>query len=107
MAKEIKDIQALINDRAEKRLYAEIDVVGNSISSNWKLLDGIMVNVGTSENPNTIQLYHILTNTGFRNKIFEKNIDRYKEEEAKSFLEKVESIREDVDNLLSGQHSDY
>lgn len=106
MAKEIKDIQQLINDRAEKRLYADIDILSNPLSKKWQFLENILVNIGTSEKPNVIQLYNILTNSGFRQEIFEKNIARYREEEAESFLQKVESIREDVDNLLNNRQAE-
>ena len=42
----------------------------------------------------------------FITKLLKKNKERYRENETKAFLLKVESLREDVDNLLDNQRFD-
>ena len=103
--KTISEIQQIINGNAEKKLKSKIEKISYILRNGdgFNLLKDISVNVGTLENPKTIPLPYLLTSSGFLNKVIENNIEEYIENEAKEFVEKVNSIREDVDFLLSNQ----
>ncbi len=102
MSENIKGIQELINERAESKLRSDIKKLHQPLKEQYyKLLDDIKVNVGTSEKPSYCQLSLILGSDGFEKTIIDKNIQKYIEAETKEFLEKVESLRDDVDNLLN------
>lgn len=107
MEQKITGIQQLINNKADAKLKADLKLLQKSVCSGvfYELIKGISLNVGTSEKPRNIDLYAIF-NQGFGDKIIENNIERYREAEAKLFLDKVESLREDVDNLLDSKNYD-
>jgi len=100
---EMKDVQQLINDRADAKLKKEVDGLHDSIYNGkaYHLLGDLRVNVGTTEKPKNIHLHSIFGASGFRQHIIEANTENYREAETKEFLEKVESLRQDVDNLLN------
>ncbi len=106
MAKELKDVQQLVNDKADSKLKSDLSALQKSIYSGvqYELLKGITLNVGTAEKPKNISLYSIFSSDGFEAKIIENNTERYRATEAQLFLSKVESLREDVDNLLDGRN---
>lgn len=108
MENTIVDIQKLINDRADARLDKAVEALNSFVRNheNHPLLEDIRLNIGTADKPNVIYLYNIFNSTGLRDKIIEANKERYRKEESSIFLAKVESLREDVDNLMNGSH-DY
>lgn len=107
MENTIVDIQKLINDRADARLDKAVEALNSFVRNgeNYSLLD-IRLNIGTAEKPNVIYLYNIFNSTGLRDKIIEANKEQYRKEESSIFLAKVESLREEVDNLMNGSQ-DY
>lgn len=108
MAKLVSDIQQLINDRADNKLKADLRKLHNLLynGEGYEMLKDISVNVGTPEKPRTNTLAYILGSGGFENEIIEKNTERYRAKETKEFLAKVDSLRQDVDNLLDNQTYD-
>ena len=98
----IKDVQQLINDKADKKLKDQVYNLQRSIQSGefYNLILNIRVNIGTAEKPKSIPLYSIFSTDGFFFKIIENNTERYRAKEAEEFMSKVESLREDADNLL-------
>lgn len=102
MANELNDVQQLINKKADEKLKQQLNTLQHPLYTGelYKLLQGIYINVGTSEKPKNIALYTIFNAEGFEAIIIENNTQRYREEESKLFLNKVNSLREDVDNLL-------
>jgi hypothetical protein len=109
MAKEIKDIQQIINDRADRKLGQEINKIYQFLSNgeNYNLIKDILINVGTAEKPKQIRIYSLFTNDGLLGKIIEQNQERYRSEETSAFIGKVESIRNDVDQLMENAGQDY
>lgn len=105
MAKEIKDVQQIINERADQKLENEIHEIYHFLSNgrNYELIKDILINVGTAEKPKMVRIYSLFSGDGLRDNIIEKNRDRYRSEETAAFMQKVESIRQDVDNLLQVQ----
>lgn len=109
MAKDLKDIQQLINDKADQKLYDAVQNLHRHVSNgeNYQLLKDVLVNVGTSEKPKMLSLAYVFSDSGFRDKIIEINQQRYRSNENSSFIEQVESIRQHVDNLLNVRPNDY
>lgn len=109
--KDIKDVQTLINERASKRLREDIINLQSMIreyGNDLLFYSGIRVNIGTVEKPSNISLIHVFDNrNGLGDEIYDANIEKYKSQEAKMFLEKVDSLREDVNNLLSVNNNDH
>lgn len=103
MAKQLKDIQEIINKAADDRLIANINTLNTFLWSgeNRNLLEGIQINTGTAEKPNMSQAYYIFSD--LKERIISNNTERYRAEEAKKFMDKVNSIRQDVDNLMGVQ----
>jgi hypothetical protein len=101
--KNLKDVQQLINDKADARLKKDLSSISNQLYNGigYNLLKDIYINVGTTDKPRSISLIYILSDSGLAGKIIEANTERYREEENKNFLEKVESLRNDVDELLN------
>lgn len=109
MAKEIKDIQQIINDRADRKLEKAIRDIYTFLSSgeNYELIKGVSINAGTSEKPNNIKIYSLFSSDGLQDKIIELNQQRYRSKETAAFVEKVESIRNDVDQLMENSGQGY
>jgi len=105
MAQEVKDIQQLINQRADAKLEKAIDDLYRYIDNgeNYQLLKEISVNAGTPEKPKMICVTTIFGNNWLKDKIIENNRERYRSKETADFMEKVESLRQDVDTLLNSQ----
>lgn len=103
MAKELKDIQQLINDKADSKLKKLVNELYNLLSNgeNFYLIKDININIGTAEKPRVISLAYIFGSNGFEKQIIENNTERYRMMESAEFLSKVESIREDIDGLLN------
>lgn len=103
-----KDIQSLINARADKKLKENLQKISNLLynGEGYQLFRDISVNIGTAENPKNVGLAFLLSDSGFESQIIEKNTERYREQETKDFLAKVDSLREDVDNLLDNRNYD-
>lgn len=101
----LSKVQELINAKADKRLEDDICAIRNMLytGKGGRLLGEIKINIGTSENPIIIYLSNVLNHDRLGEKVFEANKERYRDEESKEFLKKVESLREDVDNLLDNQ----
>lgn len=101
--KTTKDIQDLINAKAKARLDADITTLHRMVSNgnNHKLLKDVKVNVGTEDEPQMESLHWIFSDKACGKAIVEANLQRYIEEETKAFMEKVESLRDDVDHLLN------
>lgn len=109
MAKKlIAEIQQLINDRADAKLKSDLSALQNALYSGnyYELVKGIQINVGNSEKPKNIGLYSVFSSDGFEKIIIENNTERYRAAEAEAFLSKVDSLREDVDNLLDNRNYD-
>ncbi len=101
--KTTQEIQDLINAKADKRLTDDLEALHRTLNSGtaYFLLKSTIVNIGSSDTPKMESLSHILGPQGLRTSIIEKNQQRYRERETKEFLEKVESLRDDVDHLLN------
>jgi hypothetical protein len=98
----LKDIQELINAKADKKLEDAVRALCKSVSDgeNYNLIKGITINIGTTGKPKNIGLYSIFSSDGFAAKIIENNTQRYRDIESELFLKKVESLRDNVDHLL-------
>ena len=103
-----KDIQSLINARADKKLKENLKKISNLLynGEGYQLLRDISVNIGTAEKPKNIGLAFILSDSGLESQIIEKNTERYREQEIEEFLAKVDSLREDVDTFLDSRSYD-
>ena len=103
-----KDIQSLINARADKKLKENLKKISNLLynGEGYQLLRDISVNIGTAEKPKNVALAFLLSDSGFERQIIEKNTERYREQETKEFLSKVDSLREDVDTFLDSRSYD-
>lgn len=104
----IVDIQQIINNKADSKLKAAIKNINDIICNGegYQLLKDIKINIGTQEKPKSIGLAWIFSSSGFESQIIENNTQRYREAEAIEFMQKVDSIREDVDNLLDSRNYD-
>lgn len=100
MPKKIEDIQQIVNIKAKNKLYNDIDNLNNALHESNISLDGMSINISIDGVINNIPLEHIFSNRGFRSKIFNLNIDRYIKLESIDFIDKVESIKEEIDKLL-------
>ena len=102
MARELKDVQQLINDKADAKLKTKLRELHNSIYNGeaYEMLKDIKINIGSADKPKTISLCSIFGSDGFEKQIIENNTERYRAKEAEAFISKVESLREDVDSLL-------
>lgn len=101
----MKELQDIINKRAESKLKSEISALSHILySKNKDILDGIRVNIGTHEVPKTIELRLILEDSALGVAIFNKNIERYKEKETAEFLQKVENLQGQIDDLMNNQN---
>jgi len=102
MEKTTADIQQLINNKADAKLKNKVRELHNLLYNGeaYDMLKEIEVNIGTAEAPRNISIAYILSDSGLGQKIIEVNTERYRENETKDFLNKVESLREDVDSLL-------
>lgn len=105
MSTPINDIQKLINDKADAKLRNQLQSLQKLLYSGeyYNLISNITINVGTAEKPKNIGLYSIFSSDGFEKKIIENNTQRFREQEAKDFIAKVESLRQDVDYLLENK----
>ena len=103
MEKNIMHIQELINARADKKLEADLRALKGifDTSVNSFLVKDIFIEVGTADKPRKVDLDCMFDNSVFGIKIIENNTQRYREAESKLFLAEVNSLREDVDNLLN------
>lgn len=101
----LSKVQELINAKADKRLKDDIRDIHNVLCNGkgGRLLGEIKINIGTSEEPLITYLNYILNEDRLGSIVFESHKERYRDEESKEFLKKVESLREDVDNLLDNQ----
>jgi len=108
MSKQLKDVQQLINDKADAKLYNEVRKLQTLLYSGepYNITREIKINVGTCESPKVISLYSVFSSDGFEKQIIENNTERYRAMEAELFLSKVESLREDVDCLLDNKTYD-
>jgi hypothetical protein len=108
MAKDLKDIQQLINERAEQRFNADYFAIVSPISSS-KLFEHIQFDCyrNGSETKSQEGMYWVFRE-GYGNyeKVKEKWLPKYISEESENFLAKVESIKNDVDNLMSNQYQE-
>lgn len=100
--KNIQSIQNLINKKARQRLDSDIDALNRTVRSGAlrNLLGNTEVTIKLDNKDVTVALCDIFLQSNIRNAIFNNNVERYIKEESEDFLEKVESLREDVDNLL-------
>lgn len=102
----IMDLNQLLKERAEKKLRSDINAYLNQIRENQFFRQLKSVNICTKEDKRESLWTWTWENSGEAfEMIMEKCLPQYIEDESKAFIEKVESIRQDVDNLLS--NTDY
>jgi hypothetical protein len=103
---ELADLQSIIDQRATDRLNKDIDSIYKVLSTNWRLFDKVTIFIKNDEavggyKPTT--LASILGgSTGFtvRPVVFETNIEKYKAEEAATFVKKVDEVHQQVEELF-------
>lgn len=106
---EIKDLQKLIEEKAEKRLDEDISKLSNLVRGN-KLIEGVGVPgifLQIPDPPKEGRMVHISIRDMFyyshtyMTRLKEFWLPKYIQEESELFMKKVDEIREDVDNLLN------
>ena len=78
--KTTKEIQDLINAKADNRLSNDIEALHRTLNSGtaYDLLNSTIVNIGSSDTPKMESLSRILGPQGLRASIIEKNQQRYR-----------------------------
>lgn len=114
MSKSIADLQKLIAERAEKKLDGEINTLSASIMSQPLLRSSHnmpelayqgLASDGTDvwKSSSVLDLFSQYSKGRYLNKLKAYWLPIYIEREAKEFIEKVDSLQQDVENLLSNQ----
>lgn len=104
----IKDIQALINERAEKRLDGQLEelrkYLHSGFAANLLEISAIKVSVdGKSDNYRSA-FWH--TGSLAFAKLKETLLPKYIEDETRNFVKSVDKLRSDVENIV-GQLPDF
>jgi aminoglycoside phosphotransferase len=98
----MKDLQEIINKKAAAKLDADLrqlhDLPYNKLYHLFRD-SKIIVNVGTSEKPRNISLASVFGRDGFYQQLYDKNIERYIENESKEFVQRVEELQSQIDEL--------
>ncbi len=102
----MKDLQAIVDKRAEDKLNTEIREIHNFLYSKYELLSQLTINTGTIEKPQNMSLHRIFDATVLSKKIFDVNIEKYKEKESEKFIKEMEVLRTRV-NEISEQIGHY
>lgn len=115
MAQDIKNLQALINDKADARLEADLRQL------QARLTDGLAYTLLGGQNSINIKIrkfdiatdsyidadVHILdlfTSRGLCENIRANNRERYRAEEAAAFVNTVQQVKKEVDQLLNNDY---
>ena len=102
---QIDKIQELINKKAEKSLQNDLNKMRELYMSFPRKLrkqfETIRLNLGSQEKPTSESLNYLLCNhsSAFIKKYVEEYLDEYIEEESKIFIEKVDKLHEDLNDL--------
>lgn len=97
----MKDLQALIDKRAEDKLNDELNKINKVLYDSNELFKDVRINV-TGEgikDMNTSLTFLLSSSRDLRKNIFNANIERYKEQETKKFLKEIEDLKEKVERL--------
>lgn len=103
MAQQIKDLQKLIEERAAKRLREDIRKLSD-VFCNQTLFKDLpeVFKIKTLDGKSTeIPQYFFYWSYPFMKQLEDYWLPKYIEQESKELLEKVDSLREDIDNLTS------
>ena len=96
-------IQDLINKRADDKLAKDIQEIKNILSSGKgnSLLEGIRVTITKGDTQKSVLLAYVLSSDNLYQEVFDKNVEKYRKNESKEFLQKVEGIQDQIDELYS------
>jgi hypothetical protein len=100
----MKDIQAIITQRAEERLKNDIENYFRQIKSNpiFKEIQGCKVDtLDGSRILNMDDFFYPCRSWAGYDKVFSGLRNEYVEKESKDFMSKVDQIKEDIDSLLN------
>lgn len=101
----LKDIQSLINQRAEKKLKKDIAKTAKMISESLigKANDKATT-FPTQKNPNGESPYFFFAENGdYFQGVFKNLLPKYIEDESLAFMNEIENIKNQVENLLNDQ----
>lgn len=103
MSKEIKDIQALINKRAENKLKQDISRAAKVIADSLigKPNDAATT-FPTQKSPNGESPYFFFAENGdYFKGVFKNLLPKYIEDESLAFVNEIEGLKRQVDHLLN------
>lgn len=107
--KPIKDIQALLSERAEKKLDKELmairDYLHSGVAANLlELGDEVTLTIDGNTRPLREAIWY--TDRPVFKRIKEKLLPQYIENETKAFVKEVDGLRKQVENIV-GQLPDF
>jgi len=106
----LKDIQQLINERAEHKLRSDLEKFRKYLHSELAmgLIDiGAQISVEINGKKENLRNALWSTDSSIFKMLKEDQLPKYIESETKNFLNKVDSIREDVDELMNNKPEEY
>lgn len=102
----IGTLQKIINKRAEEKLEKDLRFLTHLYQiDNYKyhkILEDVYVDIGTNEKSDKVPAHAVFKKTGrLYREAFDKNINRYIEEETKLFIKEIEDLKNRTENLES------
>ncbi len=108
--KDLKDLQEIINQKALDRFNKDFNDVAATVRASRLFSDmQLKITAPNEENPKMMSFYWIFNNNESNfiyNQLKDQYLADYISKESASFVNSVEAIRNDVDNLLDNQHFD-
>ena len=96
----MKDLQAIIDKRAEEKLNSEIKEINDFLIKNRSILETFKIYYRNKEGKDEYtEPTFIFQENRFGKQIFETNIQRYKEKESIKFLKEFEDLKAKVETL--------
>lgn len=106
----LKDIQQLINERAEKKLNKDLadlrEYLHTGFASNLLEL-GSKISVEFDGRKENLRNALWSTDSPLFKLLKEAQLPKYIETETRGFINKIDAIREDVDELMNNRPNDY
>ena len=98
----MKDLQAIITEKAEKELKAEITDFINSFSNHpfFNAIKDESVFISKDKRESFHSFFWYTSTSECHKKIFNANKDEYVARKSKEFVEKVDELRADLDELM-------
>jgi len=99
---EIKEVQTLLNSKAEKKLVEDIEKIKKFLyDTNYKFIKDLKImTVDSNSRHREVTLATILSKDyEYYQKLYDLHIQDYYNKESSQFLEKVESIQAEIDEL--------